>query len=84
MLNTKLPSVFEDLNVLAWLLIGSAFTTVASRKQQSKKISVQGVTQICDTTSLNQKTTLRTSSAPSAVTEVTLHFMYVFFGFKLS
>jgi hypothetical protein len=82
MLNTKLPSVFEDLNVPVWLLIGSGFTTIASRRQQSeKKILVQalqGATQICDTTSLNQKTTLRTSSAPSAVTEVTLLLMYVF------
>ena len=30
-LNAKLPSVFEDLNVPLWPLIGSGFTTSASR-----------------------------------------------------
>jgi hypothetical protein len=74
--------VFEDLNVPPWLLIGGGFTTVSGRRQWSEKIPVQRVTQICDTTSLYQKATLRTSSAPSAITEVTLLSMYVF-CFKL-
>src|SRR6266568_2899651 len=76
-LNARLPSVFEDLNVPVWLLIGSDFTSVSGQRQWSKKIPVQRVTQICDTTSLHQKTTLRTSSAPSAITKVTPLSMYV-------
>jgi hypothetical protein len=77
-LNARLPSVFEDLNAPVWLLIGSGFTTVSSGRQQNKKIPMQRVTQICDTTSLRQKTTLRTFSLPSAITEATPLSMYVF------
>ena len=70
-LNDRLLSAFEDLNVPVWLLIGSGISNI-SRRQRNKKMILQRVTQICDTTSLHQKTILGTSSALSAITEVIL------------
>jgi hypothetical protein len=80
MLNSRLPSVIDGLNVLAGLLLESGFIIISGQRQWSKETPMQTwrVTRNCDITSLRQKTTLRTSSAPFAITKATLLTMYVF------
>jgi len=73
-LNSRLPSVIDGLNVLAGLLLESGFIIISGQRQWSEEMPMQTwrVTRNCDITSLHQKTTLRTSSAPFAITKATL------------